>query len=224
MGRDVVFADRVDAGKRLADALASLDLPPEALVCGILRGGIVVAAEVARALDLPLRAIVARKVGAPGQVELAVGAVGPGGEAVLDGDLLRRVRATPEWIEAAVARARGEIAERVADFPNVVDAAAVADGTIVVVDDGVATGSTAAAVGRWLAHAGAARRVLALPVGPPDTLERLRGHYDEVLALAEPVAFMAVGQFYRNFDQVTDDEVRRLLSDIRNRRGDDRGP
>jgi len=212
VARDAVFADRVDAGKRLAIALTALDLPGDALVCGIPRGGIVVAAEVARVLELPLRAIIARKVGAPRQAELAVGAVGPGGEPVLDDDLLRRVGATPEWIEAAVARARGEIAERVADFPKVVDVAAVAEGTVVVVDDGVATGSTAAAAGRWLGHAGTSRRVLALPVGPSDTLERLRSDYDEVLALAEPAGFFAVGQWYRNFDQVTDDEVRRLLS------------
>ena len=83
---------------------------------------------------------------------------------------------------------------------------------MVVVDDGVATGSTAAAVGRWLAHAGAAHRLLALPVGPPDTVQRLRDDYDDVLALEEPPGFIAVGQWYRNFEQTTDDEVRELLS------------
>lgn len=212
MARSVVFADRHEAGRLLADALATLDLPPDAIVCGIPRGGIVVAAEVARALGLPLRGVVARKVGAPGHAELAVGAVGPGGEPVLDEDLLRQVGATPEWIDQAVARARAEVAERVADFPNVVGASDVAGRTVVIVDDGVATGSTAAAVGRWLAHAGGARRILALPVGPPDTLERLRDDYDDVLALAAPPGFMAVGQWYRNFDQTTDDEVRRLLA------------
>jgi len=94
----------------------------------------------------------------------------------------------------------------------VVDADAARGRTVVVIDDGVATGSTAAAVGRWLAHAGAATRVLALPCGPPDTLARLRDEYDEVISLIAPYDFVAVGQWYRDFTQTTDDEVRRLLS------------
>jgi len=213
VGGSVVFADRWDAGRRLADALAHRELPPGTLVCGIPRGGVVVAAAVAATLRLPLRAVIARKVGAPGHAELAVGAVGPDGIAVLDENLLRRVGATPEWIERAVSRARQEVEERVKDFPGVVDAPAVKGKAVVVVDDGVATGSTAAAVGRWLGHARAAHRLLALPVGPPDTLTQLRADYDEVFALAEPIGFMAVGQWYRNFDQTTDDEVRRLLEE-----------
>jgi predicted phosphoribosyltransferase len=208
------FVDRADAGRRLAAELRARHEPPEdALVCGIPRGGVVVAAEVARALDRPLRAIVARKVGAPGHEELAVGAVGPNGVAVMDRDLLRRVGATPEWTERAIARATQEVDERVRGFPGVVSSDEVRDRHVIVVDDGVATGSTAAAVGRWLAYAGAAHTVLALPVGPPDTCERLKSDYDDVVALVTPVAFMAVGQWYRDFSQTTDDEVRRLLSD-----------
>jgi predicted phosphoribosyltransferase len=209
----VVFADRADAGRRLgAELLARGVRPADALVCGIPRGGVVVAAEVARVLDRPLRAIVARKVGAPGHEELAVGAVGPDGVAVLDESLLRRLGATEEWVEAALARARAEVAARVAEFPGVVDADEANGRPVIVVDDGVATGATAAAVGRWLAHAGAASRVLALPVGPLDTIARLRADYDEVFALATPASFMAVGQWYRDFAQTTDEEVRRLLS------------
>jgi putative phosphoribosyl transferase len=209
---DVVFADRADAGRRLGAALLARSALPDALVCGIPRGGVVVAAEVARVLGRPLRAIVARKVGAPGHEELAVGAVGPDGLAVLDDSLLRRLGATREWIEAALARARAEVVARVAELPGVVDADAVRGRPVIVVDDGVATGSTAAAVGRWLAHAGAAHRLLALPVGPPETVGRLRAGYDEVFALATPVSFTAVGQWYRDFAQTTDEEVRRLLS------------
>ncbi|MEX0663804.1 MAG: phosphoribosyltransferase family protein [Acidimicrobiia bacterium] len=207
----IVFSDRVEAGRRLGTELVSRPTPADAIVCGIPRGGVVVAAEVARALARPLRAVVARKVGAPGHEELAVGAVGPDGVAVLDEDLLRRLGADRGWIENALERARAEVSARVAEFPGVVTAPAVRGCSVIVVDDGVATGSTAAAVGRWLGHAGATHRLLALPVGPPDTLEQLRADYDEVLALAAPAAFMAVGQFYRNFTQTTDDEVRRLL-------------
>jgi predicted phosphoribosyltransferase len=166
---------------------------------------------VARALDRPLRAVVARKVGAPGHEELAVGAVGPDGVAALDEELLRRVGASPRWVEQAVARVRTEVEARVASLAGVVDAAAVRGHGVIVVDDGVATGSTASAVGRWLAHAGAAHRTLALPVGPPDTLARLQADYDDVIALAAPEGFVAVGQFYRRFTQTTDDEVRHLL-------------
>lgn len=208
----IVFSDRVEAGQRLGAQLRTRPTPADAIVCGIPRGGIVVAAEVARALGRSLRAVVARKVGAPGHEELAVGAVGPDGVAVLDEDLLRRLGADRRWIERALQRAREEVAARVAGFPGILTAEEVKDRSVIVVDDGVATGSTAAAVGRWLGHVGATHRLLALPVGPPDTLEQLRADYDEVLALAAPAGFMAVGQYYRNFTQTTDDEVRRLLA------------
>jgi len=209
----LVFTDRADAGRRLAAALRDRHtVGPDALVCGIPRGGVVVAAEVARELQLPLRAAIARKVGAPGHAELAIGAVGPDGIAVLDEDLVRRTGATPRWLEQAVAAAREEVAARVAALPNVVTRTEVEGREVVVVDDGVATGSTAAAVGLWLEHAHAARRVLALPVGPPDTLAKLADNYEEIIALAEPRGFIAVGQWYRDFRQTTDDEVMRLLS------------
>jgi putative phosphoribosyl transferase len=181
-------------------------------VCGIPRGGVVVAAEVARALELPLRAVIARKVGAPGHPELAIGAVGPDGPPVIDDDLARRTGATPSWLERAVAQARAEVSQRLASLPGVVTGADVAGRPVIIVDDGVATGSTAAAVGRWLAHADAAARVLALPVGPADTLARLRADYEAVVVLSTPPSFLAVGQWYRDFRQTTDDEVARLLS------------
>jgi putative phosphoribosyl transferase len=211
----IVFADRVDAGRRLAERLRTLELDPETLVCGIPRGGVAVAAEVARVLGLPLRAVVARKVGAPGHAELAIGAVGPDGTVVLDEALCRQVGATETWLEGALARARAEVAERVSSLPAVVDAAAVRGRTVLVVDDGVATGATAAAVGRWLGDAGAARRVLALPCGPQDTLARLRADYEEVLAVSQPASFVAVGQWYRSFTQTTDAEVEQLLRHTR---------
>jgi len=205
------FADRVDAGRRLAAALAGR-APATPVVAGIPRGGVVVAAEVARALDAPLRAVVARKVGAPGHPELALGAVGPDGTVVLDEALARRVGASPAFLDAAVAAARAEVAARAATLGAVVTAAEVHGRGVVVVDDGVATGSTAAAVGRWLATVGATPRLLALPVGPPDTLDALRGEYDEVVVLETPPGFVAVGQWYGDFRQVSDAEVARLLA------------
>src|SRR5262249_41583588 len=173
--------------------------------------GIVVAAEVARVPGLPLRAVLAHKVGAPGRPELAIGAVGPDGSARFDETLVRRLRVDSDWLERAVDKARAALAERAASLPGVLSADEVAGRTAIVVDDGVATGATADAVGAWLGHAGAGRRVLALPVGPPETLRRLADSYDEIVTLARPMHFLAVGQWYRDFAQTTDSEVTELL-------------
>jgi putative phosphoribosyl transferase len=210
-----VFADRSDAGRQLGERLDELGLAePGGLVAGIPRGGIVVAAHVARATSLPLRAVLARKVGAPGHRELAIGAVGPDGSALLDDELLDRIGIGPEWAERAVGEQRAAISQLAARFPCVLTAPAVEGRSVIVVDDGVATGATAAAVGGWLRLAGAGRCILALPVGPPNTLDRLAEAYDEVVVLARPRAFLAVGQWYDDFTQTTDDEVVDLLEEL----------
>ena len=202
----------MEAGRRLGEDLKARGLGAEnALVLGIPRGGVVTAAEVARVLGVPLDVALARKVGAPGNAELAIGAVGPDGSAVIDEDLARRVGATDEWLAQAIERQQQEVAERQRRFRNDRPPLDVAGREAIVVDDGVATGSTAVAVGRWLAGAGARRRILAVPVAPPQTVERLAHAFDEVVVLATPAAFFAVGEFYADFRQVTDDEVRQLL-------------
>ena len=206
------FRDRVEAGRLLGEHLRGLGTDGGAIVLGIPRGGVATAAEVARVLDLPLDVALARKVGAPGNRELAIGAVGPDGQLVLDEALARRVGATGEWLGRAVEAERLEVADRLRRFRGDRPPLEVAGRTVIVVDDGVATGSTAAAVGRWLAQAGAGRRVLAVPVAPPQTAERLGGSYDEVVTLATPESFFAVGEFYTDFRQVTDDEVREMLA------------
>ena len=209
----VRFADRVEAGRRLGEDLQSRGVGGEdSIVLGIPRGGVVTAAEVARLLGLPLDVALARKVGAPGNPELAIGAVGPDGAAVIDDDLAHRVGASEQWLARAVEIEQAEVAERQRRFRNDRPPLDVAGRQAIVVDDGVATGSTAVAVGRWLAGAGARHRVLAVPVAPPQTAERLSHAYDDVIALATPSAFFAVGEFYVDFRQVTDDEVRQLLS------------
>src|SRR5205807_7384723 len=133
---------------------------------------------------------------------------GPDGTAVIDDDLARRVGATEEWLARAVETQRREVVERQQRFRGGRPPLDVGGREAIVVDDGVATGSTATAVGRWLAGAGARRRVLAVPVAPPQTAERLAHAFDEVVVLATPTAFFAVGEFYADFRQVTDDEVR----------------
>ena len=202
----------MEAGRLLGEHLRGLGFEADAIVLGIPRGGVATAAEVAKVLGAPLDVALARKVGAPGNRELAIGAVGPGGQAVVDQDLARRVGATDDWLARAIDAERAEVAERLRRFRGDRPPLEVAGRTVIVVDDGVATGSTATAVGRWLGQAGAARRVLAVPVAPPSTAERLGGSYDDVVALATPEAFFAVGEFYTDFRQVTDDEVRELLA------------
>jgi predicted phosphoribosyltransferase len=207
------FADRAEAGRRLGEALAERGVDAGgAIVLGIPRGGVVIGDEVARVLGLPLDVALAHKIGAPGNPELAIGAVGPDGSAVIDEDLARRVGATPEWLAAAVEREQHEVADRQRRFRGDRPPLDVAGREAIVVDDGVATGSTAIAVGRWLAGAGARRRILAVPVAPPQTADRLGHAYDDVLVLASPPTFFAVGEFYVDFRQVTDDEVRQLLN------------
>jgi putative phosphoribosyl transferase len=154
----------------------------------------------------------ARKIGAPGNPELAIGAVGPDGNAVIDEALARRVGADEAWLARAVERERAEVAQREQRFRGDRPPLRVAGREVIVVDDGVATGSTAAAVAKWLAGAGARRRILAVPVAPPQTAGGLAQIYDEVSVLATPAAFFAVGEFYVDFRQVTDDEVRELLT------------
>ncbi|MBV8236809.1 MAG: phosphoribosyltransferase, partial [Acidimicrobiia bacterium] len=149
----------------------------------------------------------------PGNPELAIGAVGPDGAAVIDESLARRVGATGEWLAQAVEGEQREVVERQRRFRDDLPPLDVRGRLAIVVDDGVATGSTAVAVGRWLSGVGARRRVLAVPVAPPQTAERLGDAYDDVVVLASPPAFFAVGEFYADFRQVSDDEVRRLLGD-----------
>jgi predicted phosphoribosyltransferase len=209
-----VFADRAHAGRLLADELRSRgELPSGALVLAIPRGGVLVAAEVARAAPGALDVALARKVGAPGNPELAVGAVGPDGSAVLDAAAQRLVP-DDAWLARAMARAREELDARLRRFRGDRPPVAVGDRAVIVVDDGVATGSTAAAVGTWLRQGRARRAVLAVPVAPRRTLDELGRLYDTAVALATPEPFYAVGEFYRDFRQVTDEEVVAALSNF----------
>jgi predicted phosphoribosyltransferase len=209
----LVFADRAEAGRLLGAELDCRgELPPGALVLGIPRGGVVIAAEVARAGNGTFDVALARKVGAPANPELALGAVGPDGQAMIDMDVAQRLVPHPDWLRDAVERTRKEVQDRVRRFRGDRPPIDVMGRHVVVVDDGLATGSTARAVGQWLRGGSAARSVLAVPVGPPGTVVRLSDLYDEVVVLETPEPFYAVGEFYRDFRQVTDEEVIRVLS------------
>jgi putative phosphoribosyl transferase len=204
------FIDRTEAGRRLARRLESL--PAEDLVVlGLPRGGVPVAFEVARALAAPLDVIVVRKLGVPYQPELAVGAIGEGDVRVVNEQVRRDAQVTAAELDAVERSERAELARRVARFRAGGDRVPLAGRIALIVDDGVATGSTARAACQVARAQGAARVIVAVPVGAADALTALREDADEVVCLETPRWFAAVGQWYRHFPQISDREVTELL-------------
>lgn len=204
------FANRTEAGRRLAGRLAGLrDADP--VVLGLPRGGVAVAHEVASALAAPLDVIVVRKLGLPYQPELAMGAIGEGGVRVLNERVVRSARVGEEQISAVEKRERARLEARVRRLRGSRPPQPLAGRTAVIVDDGIATGATARAACLVARAAGAARVVLAVPVAPPESVERLAQDADEVVCLYAPEAFYAVGEWYRDFGQVSDAQVTELL-------------
>ena len=203
------LADRVEAGRRLAERLESFR-GDDVVVLGLPRGGVPVAAEVARALGAPLDVIVVRKLGVPFQPELAMGAIGEGGVRVLDDEVLRLARIDDRDLHEVEARERAELEARVERFRRGRPRLDLTGRTALIVDDGIATGSTARAACRVARELGAARVVMATPVAAPDTVARFRDA-DEVVSLSTPAGFSAVGQFYRDFTATSDETVVELL-------------
>ncbi|QLJ01240.1 phosphoribosyltransferase [Streptomyces sp. NEAU-sy36] len=204
------FADRLEAGRRLGRRLEYLR-GQDVVVLGLPRGGVPVAAAVAEALDAPLDVCLVRKLGVPYQPELAMGAIGEDGVRVLNPDVLRGTGVSDEELARVEERERRVLAERAGRYRGEGPSASVAGRTAVVVDDGVATGSTARVACRVARARGAARIVLAVPVAPGDFARRLGGDADELVCLETPWDFAAVGQFYDDFAQTEDDEVTACL-------------
>jgi putative phosphoribosyl transferase len=201
-----MFRDRVDAGRRLAARLGHLR-HAGVIVLGLPRGGVPVAAEVAAALGAPLEVIVVRKLGVPFQPELAMGAIGEGGVRVLDDEVVRLAGASPAEVAEVEVRERAELLRRAERFRQGREHLNVAGRTVVVVDDGIATGSTARAACAVARAAGAARVVLAVPVAPVGWTKRLADVADELVCVTTAQPFFGVGQFYVDFTQMTDEEV-----------------
>ncbi len=205
------FANRREAGALLARALRDL-VPPgrDTIVLAIPRGGVEVGAEVARELDAPLDVVIPRKVGAPRNAELGLGAVAEGVE-VLDADLIAALAVPEDYVRREVAAQQEEIRRRTAAYRAGRPPPDVNGKVAVVVDDGVATGGTALAALRWARARGAGRVVLAVPVAPAETVRRLRPDADDVVVLIAPTHFLAVGQWFGDFPQVSDERVIELL-------------
>lgn len=205
-----LFEDRRQAGERLAAALHGT-VGPDAVVLGIPRGGVIVAEAVADALGLPLDVVVPRKIGAPGNPELGLGAIAPGVR-VLDLDIIERLHVGEDYLEDEIEAEEQEIARREQVYRAGRPPVDLGGRTAVVVDDGVATGGTAIAALRWARDRGASRVILAAPVAPPGGLPRLAKEADEVVVCETPEPFVAVGVWYRRFEQTPDVEVVEALS------------
>lgn len=207
-----LFRDRREAGRRLAMALGRFagEAP---LILALPRGGVPVAYEVATSLDAPLDLLLVRKIGAPGHDEYGIGAVIDGGDPqlVLNEDVVRMLAPSPDYIRAEMHRQVTELERRRSAYMGERKPPSLAGRTVIVVDDGIATGGTMKAALRGARKNGPERLVLAVPVASADTLEALREECDEIVCLATPEPFHAVGAWYANFDQTEDGEVRALL-------------
>lgn len=215
-GRTQVFENRRDAGRRLAQALEPYrTMHP--LILALPRGGVPVAFEVAKALDAELDVLLVRKIGAPGHEELGIGAIVDGSDpqVVWNDDALRHLRPSKHYLAAETERQLREIERRRKVYLGDRVPSPAKDRTVIVVDDGIATGGTVRIALRALRRAGPARLVLAVPVAPAETIASLKKEADEIVCLATPEPFYAVGLYYADFSQTSDEEVSELLAETR---------
>lgn len=209
----ICFTDRRDAGKRLAAKLTHYKNNPSANVLGIPRGGVVVAQEIARALDVPLDVFITRKLGAPMNAELAIGAAASDGAVLLDQQLIQQLHISPKFIEHERAKQMREMQRRLEMYRRGKPPLGLQNKIVILVDDGIATGATVFAALRALKNQNPTRVILAVPVAPRQVLPQLRAACDELELLDAPEPFVAVGYFYQDFEQVADEEVVRILSE-----------
>ena len=207
----MTFHDRKEAGQLLAQRLLHYANRPDVLVLGLPRGGVPVAYEVAQALHAPLDVMLVRKLGVPGQEELAMGAIASGGRRVLNAEVVQGLGIPPRVLEAVTAREQRELARRERLYRGDRPGFDVRGRTVILVDDGLATGATMRAAIAALRQQQPARVVVAVPVAPPSVCQELRAVADEVVCLLTPEPFFGVGAWYDDFSPTTDEEVSRLL-------------
>ena len=208
----MIFTDRRHAGRALAQNLSEYAHRSDVVVLGLPRGGVPVAWEVARALDAPLNVFVVRKLGVPGQPELAMGAIATGDVTILSHDLIARLRIAPSEVDAAIAREREELARRERRFRRGRAPLALGGKTVLLVDDGLATGATMRAAVAAVRRLGPAAIVVAVPTAAPQACDDARAVADACVCVSTPPHFMAVGEWYADFSQTTDEEVEELLA------------
>lgn len=206
------FANRSEAGRLLAEKLEKYAGRDDVIVLGLPRGGVPVAYEVAKRLGAPLDVFIVRKLGVPGFEELAAGAIASGNVRVLNEDVIRAIPNADTAIEAVTTREAAELKRREQTYREGRPPPELHNRVVILVDDGLATGATMRAAVKALQQSGAAKIVVAVPVGPPDTCREVKQEADEMICLSTPEFFQAVGQYYEDFSQTSDDDVRQLLS------------
>lgn len=206
-----MFEDREQAGKLLAEALGFLKGNKNVIVLAIPRGGVVVAKEVADYIGAPLDLIITRKLGAPGNPELAVGAVTQDGESIVDPEMVKALRVSDSYLKDEAAKQSDEIRRRLASYRGNRAYPRLEGKDVVIVDDGIATGSTVKAAIQSARRRKAALVILAVPVGPQDAITELSKIADRVVCLSTPEPFFAIGEFYQEFEQVDDETVTAIL-------------
>ncbi len=208
----MLFQDRLDAGRQLADKLTRYANRPDTIVLALPRGGVPVAYAVASELNLPLDVFIVRKLGAPGHEEYAIGAIATGGVRILNQEAIRMLGLPMEAVERQERREREELARREKQYRGDRPTPQLRGRTVILIDDGLATGSSMRAAAAALREEGAARIVVAVPVAPAGTCKEFEAEADEIVCAATPEPFFAVGQWYRDFAQTTDAEVEELLA------------
>jgi putative phosphoribosyl transferase len=207
----MIFKDRTEAGQKLIRPLSHYKNAVNAVVIGLPRGGVVTAYEVAQGLNLPLDVICPRKIGAPFQSELAIGAITETGEGIFDQTLIDRFSISEDYINKTIEQEKAVAKRRLEMYRKNRPKVPLKGKTVILVDDGLATGATMKAAIQSVKAEGAEKIVVAVPVSPSETLEEIRELADEAIALDTPLFFQAVGQFYEDFSQTEDDEVVSLL-------------
>ena len=208
----MIFRNRQDAGQRLAARLKNYAGRSDVLVLALPRGGVPVAFEVAQQLKAPLDVFLVRKLGVPGHEELAMGAIASGDTRVINEDVVRYLQIPGEVIDAVAAEEQRELERREREYRDGKPAPQVKDRVVILIDDGLATGSTMRAAAAALRKQNPSRIVVAVPVAPAETCEEFRKEVDEVVCAATPEPFQGVGLWYDNFSQTSDEEVRQLLN------------
>lgn len=207
-----MFVSREEAGKKLAEKLSAYRSDPEAIVIGLARGGVAVAASLAKALEIPADLLLVRKIGAPGNEELALGAIADVGEPVFNDELIALLGVSEDFLRKETEKQRAVIEERKARYLKGRKSPKLKGKKVILVDDGIATGASMKVAVRAIRSEEPKLIHLAIPVASPDSLEKISSLVDETLCLSAPAHFQAVGAFYENFEQVTDDEMMRLLA------------
>lgn len=208
----MIFENRQEAGKLLAERLKKYAKDPQVLVLGLARGGVVVASKIAEVLSTPLDTLIVRKIGAPDQPELALGAVGSSGSAFFNDSLISLLGVSKQYLQREVERQRALVEERVRTYYAGRSPLPVEGKTVILVDDGIATGATMKMGVSILRSAKVSQLIIAVPVASAESLKELEAMVEEIVCLHRPSYFEAVGAFYRHFEEVTDRDVLSLLS------------